>query len=60
MRARCTKCDGTGIVERTYLEMTVNRDLVDQTPRSVWQEYFAAGYTWHEAVREELSYGDQS
>jgi hypothetical protein len=28
-----------------------------QTPRSVWDAYAEDGYSIHEAVREEMSYG---
>lgn len=56
---RCPKCAGSGVVERAYLLLTVLPNLVEQTPREVWQGYLASGYTIHEALAEELSYGDQ-
>ena len=58
MKARCDKCDGTGAVDRTYLSMTVVPDLLRQTPKEVWQDYIANGYTLRQAVAEELSYGE--
>jgi len=40
------------------LEMDATRFHVwAQTPRSVWDAYAEDGYSIHEAVREEMSYG---
>jgi hypothetical protein len=60
MKATCRKCDGSGIEDRPYLAMTVVPDLLEQTPKSVWSEYLANGYTMRQAVAEELSYGDHA
>lgn len=60
MKARCDKCDGKGVVEQPYLSAAVVPDLLRQTPKEVWDEYLANGYSLHEAVAEELSYGDPS
>ena len=30
-------------------------DLVTQTPKEVWNQYLADGYSMHEAIREERS-----
>lgn len=58
MKALCPKCGGTGEIDRMYLGMKVVPDILEQTPKEVWQEYLAAGYTLTQAVAEELSYGD--
>ena len=56
MKALCDECKGTGFVDRPYLALTVIPDLLAQTPKSVWNDYFANGYTLREAISEELSY----
>lgn len=58
MRVRCDKCNGHGNVKSTYTYVNVMRELLMQTPRSVWDAYYADGYSFHEAIKEELSYGD--
>jgi hypothetical protein len=58
MKSRCVRCDGSGIEDQVYLSMSVMPDLLEQTPKSVWADYLANGYTLHQAVAEELSYGD--
>lgn len=42
----------------SYVSMSVVPDILDQTPKTVWQEYLANGYTLRQAMAEELSYGD--
>jgi hypothetical protein len=38
--------------------LQVQQELYKATPREVWDEYFANGYSWERAVNEELSYGE--
>lgn len=49
----CDKCNGTGEITLWYQS---SAEIETQTPRQVWDEYKANGYTWREALREEMSY----
>lgn len=49
----CENCGGTGETQLWYANWG---QLVDQTPREVWEEYRANGYTTRQAIREEYSY----
>jgi hypothetical protein len=37
---------------------SVRMELFEVTPKEVWREYAENGYTWAEAINEELSYGE--
>ena len=50
----CSKCNGSG--EETVYYHNMFDDLVLQTPRAVWGQYIADGYTMREAIKSERSY----
>lgn len=54
MTRECPKCHGSGEVDIPYFNLY--GDLFTQTPREVWDEYRANGYTMAQAIREEMSY----
>ena len=58
MKIRCKNCDGTGLIEAVYAYASVFQNLLEQTPKVVWDEYRDNGYTIHQAVASELSCGE--
>lgn len=53
----CEFCKKIQNPPRPVYMMTERVELIRQTPKSVWDEYRADGYTLEEGVSMEFSYG---
>jgi hypothetical protein len=52
----CEFCGKTNNPPRPYYMMNEREELLRQTPRYVWEEYRADGYTLAQAISMEFSY----